>query len=259
MQAKKTENMLLLTTNDLLALLIVLISAACLAFVYWLSGNSKNANLRLPETVEAIDSLLQIASEEGKPALLNLGGGFSPNPDIAGLLGLKQERMIVRRSLNADHPSFVGSSDGFLTLISQQVCHGLYRDALMPEYFNADQASLQALGPMANLASLLSTIPETKPSFLLLYGNFTPEHILSLDQARSIVRLSAVGASTATSQASLWLQADCATLGEDIFAPASDRKPEKSALTGLRTADILRIVISIGILAAAILKVMGEF
>jgi len=251
--------MLLLTTNDLLALMIVLTSAACLVLVFWLSRNTKKGKLRLPDTVEAVDSLLQVSAEEGKPVLLNLGVGFAPNPEIAGLLGLGQQRMIVRRSLNADHPNFVDSSDGLLALVSQQVSRGLYRDALMPEYFDTEQAGLQALGPMANLAGLLSTIPETKPSGLLLYGNFTPEHLLALDQSRHFSRLRVVGASAPTGQAGLWLHADYSALGEDSFGPVSATKPGKSALAGLEATDILRIVISIGLLAAAILKVMGEF
>lgn len=251
--------MLLLTTNDLLALLIVLVSAMCLALVYWLSGNPKKSTLWQPFTAEPIDSLLQISAEEGKPVLLNLGVGFSPNPNVAGLLGLNLQRMLVRRSLTADRPSFVGSGDSLLALVSQQVSRGLYREASMPEYFNVDQAGLQALGPMANLADLLSMIPENKPSGVLLYGSFTPEHLLALDQAVSATRLSAVGASAPTAQASLWLHADRSALGEDCFAPVSPKKPEKGNLAGLKTADMLRVLISIALLAAAILKVMGEF
>lgn len=249
--------MLLLTTNDLLALLIVLASAVCLGLVYWLSGNPKKSSNRIPETMEALESLLQSSAETGKPVLLNQGIGFSPNPEVSGLLGLGLQRVIVERSLTADHPNIVGSGDGLLALISQQVSRGLYHDALMPEYFNMGQASLQALGPMANLASLLSIPPEDNPSGLLLYGSFTPEYALALDQAAGRYT-SVVSASSPTAQESLWLQADHSAIGEDCFAVVSITKPEKSALTGLRTADILRILISIGLLAAAILKVMGE-
>ena len=249
--------MLPLTTNDLLALLIVLASAVCLGLVYWLSGSPKKSSNRLPETAEALEALLQSSAETGKPMLLNQGIGFSPNPEISSLLGLGLQRVIVKRSLTADRPNTVGSGDGLLALISQQVSRGLYHNALMPEYFNVDQAGLQALGPMANLAGLLSIVPESEPTGLLLYGSFTPEYSLALDQAAGKYT-SVVGASSPTTQASLWLQADQSALGEDIFAAASNTKLEKSDLAGLRTADILRILISIGLLAAAILKVMGE-
>jgi hypothetical protein len=251
--------MLPLTTHDLLALLIVLASTLCLALVHWLSGNPKKTNIRLPSTTEAIDSLLQNSAESGKPVLLNLGMGFSPNPEIVALLGLGLQRMVVRRSLTADRPNSVGSGDGLLALVSQQVSRGLYHNALMPELFNMDQASLQALGPMANLASLLNMLPESKPSGLLLYGSFTPEYLLALDQVTNAGSLSMVGASAPTAQASLWLLADYSALGEDCFASASIRKPEKGTLVGLKTADIFRVLISIALLAAALLKVMGEF
>jgi hypothetical protein len=66
------------------------------------------------------------------------------------------------------------------------------------------------------------------------------------------------GASTPTDQAALWLHATHSAVGEDSLGPVSARKPEKSTLAGLEAMDILRIVISIGLLAAAILKVMGE-
>jgi len=128
----------------------------------------------------------------------------------------------------------------------------------MPEYFNVNQTSLQALGPMANLAGLLTMVPESKPSGLLLYGSFTPEYLLALDQAASM-NTSVIGASAPTTQASLWLHADHSAFGEDSLATVSSTKPEKSTLAGLRTADFLRILISIALLAAAILKVMGEF
>ncbi len=251
--------MLPLTTNDLLAFLIVLASALCLALVHWLSSGTKNGRLRLPATAEPIDFLLQNSSEEGKPVLLNLGSGFSQHPEIAGVLGLDLQRMLIHRSMTADHPSFVGSGDGVLALVSQQISRGLYRDALMPEYFSADQAGLQALGPMANLAGLLSMIPENKPSGVLLFGSFTPEYLLALDQATGAARLGVAGASTPSSQASLWLLADHSALGEDCFAPVSTKKLEKQSLVGLRAADILRVLISVALLAAAILKVMGEF
>jgi len=250
--------MLLLTTNDLLALLIVLASAVCLALFYWLSGTPKKSSIRLPSTSEALESLLQTSAEEGKPVLLNQGMGFSPNPEITGLLGLGLQRVIVNRSLTADRPNMVESGDGLLSLVSQQVSRGLYHNALMPEYFNVNQASLQALGPMANLAGLLTMVPESKPSGLLLYGSFTPEHLLALDQGINM-NTSVVGASAPTTQASLWMHADHSAFGEDSFATVSSAKPEKSTLAGLRTADVLRILISIALLAAAILKVMGEF
>ena len=250
--------MLLLTTNDLLALLIVLASAVCLALFYWLSGTPKKSSFRLPSTSEALESLLQTSAEDGKPVLLNQGMGFSPNPEITGLLGLGLQRVIVNRSLTADRPNMVESGDGLLSLVSQQVSRELYHNALMPEYFNVEQASLQALGPMANLAGLLTMVPESKPSGLLLYGSFTPEYLLALDQTAKM-NTSVVGASAPTTQASLWLHADHSAFGEDSFATVSSTKPEKSSLAGLRTLDVLRILISIALLAAAILKVMGEF
>ena len=256
---KHKEKMLPLTTNDLLALLIVLVTALCLGIVYWLFGDPKNGNFRLPATTEPIDSLLQRSAEEGRPVLLNLGVGFSQHPEIAGILGLDLQRMLVSRSLTANRPSYVGSGDGVLALVSQQISRGLYRDALMPEYFDADQAGLQALGPIANLAGLLSLVPENNPAGLLLYGNITPEYLLTLDQNSSAASLGVVGASTATAQASLWLHADHSAIGEDVFAPISAKNLEKSSLTGPKVADILRVLICIALLAAAILKVMGEF
>lgn len=251
--------MLPLTTNDLLALLIVLASAACLALVYWLSGNLKNDSFRLPETAQALEALLQNSAEEGKPVLLNQGLGFWPNPEISGIMGLSAQRGIVRRSLTAENPNPVGSGDGLLSLVSQQVSHGLYQNALMPEFFNTEHAGLEALGPMANLASLLSRVPESNAAGIVLSGKFSPEYVLALEQARNSNVISMVGASSITAQAGLWVQADNSASGEDSFGAFVSPKPGKSNLAGLRTADILRILLSIGLLAAAILKVMGEF
>lgn len=249
--------MLLLSTNDLLALLILLASAICLAVFHWLTRTPKKVNQRLPSTSEVVESLLQTSAEEGKPVQLNQGLGFSPNPEAISLQSLGLQRLLVNRSLTADRPSMVGSGDGLLSLVSQQVSRGLYHNALMPEYFNTDQASLQGLGPMANLAALLTTVPESQPSGVLMYGSFSPEYLLALDAATNI-GTSVVSTSTPTSQASLWLHADYSAFGEDGLSTVSGTKPDKSTLAGFRAMDALRILISIALLAAAILKVMGE-
>ncbi|MEA4812447.1 MAG: DUF6754 domain-containing protein [Anaerolineaceae bacterium] len=249
----------LLTMNDLLALLIVLIAALILALVTLFARSSSRIDMRLPASAMAVDSLLQRSAESGGRILMNFGSGFAQSAELSSLVGLNLQRVILRRSFNADQPAMAGVGEGSLALLSQQLSYTLYTNALIPEGPHAENTGLSGLGPMGNLAGLLNSVPEAKNAGMIMHGSFCPEGLLALDLASQFALETISAASDITAQAAFWPMASHSALGEDYFASVFSDRPARSVTAVLKAADWLRILFCIGLLAAAILKVMGEF
>jgi len=128
----------------------------------------------------------------------------------------------------------------------------------MGELYDPAQQGLGGFGPVANLAALLALTAQPRQKARILSGCYSPEAFIAIDQASRAGQETWLASPALSAQASLSVLAENSLIGEDSLYLSSGAKPAPAAFLSIQAADLVKILIAIGLLAACILKVMGE-
>ena len=246
-----------LSLNDQLALAL-----GAIGFLFLLINlllRKRNNPPHIPEpSKEAVSHLLDASSEEGGRLIIGLGNSFTESGfNLAGISGLGVQRALLKRSLFNDQPLQSYSGDGVLSCLSRMVVHGAYRGALASELFSGSLSQLGGTSPLAYTVSLVNQLSAYSNAGLLLTGLTSPMALLAMDQAdrNSIPTISAIA--SISGQAAGFVGNTINLMGEDVFNAAGRLDQRKASTASLSAQDWLRIVIGVGLLLGAILKMGG--
>lgn len=247
-----------LSLNDQVALAVVLIALLVLLLSLALQSRQPSRRLRKVAAVEDVETLMHESAEKGQRLVIGLGPNLlDRNPSVAGLIGLPFLRVISKRSVFNDQPSQSLSGDGALACLSQMIVRGVYQDTLATEFFKADYGLMIGVTPYAYLAGLLPEVNYHTNAGVIISGQFRPEIILALDLAeRKNLPMIAMSDSL-SAQAVLFASSAQVCLGEDCFSTNQINKKSPVGAASLVSQDVLRILIALGLLAGAVLKLVG--
>ena len=134
---------------------------------------------------------------------------------------------------------------------------GTYQGAVAPELFKPDYALLAGLSPYAYLAGLLPQAASRANAGIMLYGPHRPESLLAADLAERKGNPVIALTSDLSAQAVLLASSAQLSFGEDYFDGGASLQVNSSAAAALQAQDLLRIVITIGLIAGAVLRLLG--
>src|SRR5690606_21308679 len=207
---------------------------------------------------DGIEALMHRTSEEGKGLLLGMGDGFSgQSSGLGDSVGVMIEQIVLSRSVFNDLPTRSFSGDGALACISQLVNHGAYEDAMASELFRSDYSELSGVNAFAWMAGLMPELARKNNAGLILSGTLRPENVLIADLAerKELPLVAATGMLGA--QAAFFATGSAVTLGEDYYLPSIGKVNQRSHHNQAKTMNWLRIVLAIGLIVAAFLKLSG--
>jgi hypothetical protein len=244
-----------LNLNDIVAIALCALALVALSVSLWAHRRNPYAGLRKTRAVANSAALSQAAAEQGQRLIMALGTG--PALSVNSLAGLSVLEALSRRSIFTDQPVHAVSGSGVLASLSQSVVRGTYQGAVAPELFKPDDALLAGLTPFGYLTGLLPQAASRANAGLLLYGPHRPESILAVDLAERkgypVVALSP----DLSAQAVLLASSADVGLGEDYYDAGASLLENRSAAAAQHAQDVLRILIAIGLLAGAILRMLG--
>jgi hypothetical protein len=244
-----------LIINDLLAIGLCVLALVALGVGFLVQRKRPYVGLRKTLAVRSTEILSQAAAEQGKR--LTIGLGLDVADSTTAMASLPVLAALTRRSIFTDQPVRAASGGGTLACLSQSVVRGTYQGAVAPELFKLDYALPAGLSPYAYLAGLLPQAASRANAGVVLYGPHKPESLLIADLAERkgypIIALT----SNLSAQAALLTSAAQISFGEDYFDGGASLQVNRAAAAALQAQDLLRIVIALGLIAAAVLHLLG--
>ena len=244
-----------LSLNDLVAIGLCVLALLALGMNLLVHRKHPYIGLRKTSAVRSSEILSQATAEQGKR--LTIGLGLDVADSVTAMANLPMLAALTRRSIFTDQPVRATSGGGTLASLSQSVVRGTYQGAVAPELFKIDYALLAGLSPYAYLAGLLPQAASRANAGIMLYGPHRPECLLAADIAKHKGNPVIMLTSDLSAQAVLLASSAQLSLGEDYFDGGASLEVNPSAAASLRAQDLLRIVITIGLIAGAVLRLLG--
>ncbi len=245
-------------TLDLLAIAIVCLALLSLAIALLTSRKHPYSNLRKNEALLDAEKLMHEAAEKGLRLTIGLGvSQVSSAPTPANLAGLPVLRLMSRRSVFNDQPAQALAGDGALAALGQLIVRGKYQNALATELFKPDFGLLAGATPYAYLAGLLPEVNYRANAGVFLLGSQRPETILAASLAEQKDLPLVAGTDDLSAQAVLLATNARLCLGEDALNAGAALESDPGAAASVRAQDWLRVLAVLGLLAGAVLKLLG--
>jgi hypothetical protein len=245
-----------------LLLLIIVLLVAILTLLHHaraLAGKQPISRRPLP-ALEVIQLALARGAETGRAIHLSPGSGAigprgSTTETIAGLL--VADRVAAEAALNGA-PVLASSGDAVTHLALRGALRQAYQRAGVGQDY--DPASVQLLAhqdPMAYASGVTTLYGRQKLEASQLIGAFGQEFLLAGEDGaqRGVPQLA--GATTTTALPLVYLTAEGALIGEEIYAAEAYLARTSAPLARLLTQDTLRTVVVIAILVLLVLTFLG--
>ncbi len=249
-----------MSAANLLGVILLLVAVALLILVLaW----TRRRGAR-PPTIRAIEALDDLpvtvgdAVETGQRMHVSLGTGSIGQADTAATLaGLTVLEQIASVATVSDKPPVVSTSDGAAMLLAQNVLENVYKQQNIPDRYDPDSARVIGLSPISFGAAATALIKDESVAGNLIVGQIGQEAVLLAEAGQRAGTTTIASSPDPAAQAVLFAAADHPLIGEDLFAAGAyiGRKP--AHLASLITQDVLRLIIVVGILMAALGKTLN--
>ena len=245
-------------------LLLLIIALIVVGLTLWhharaLSGKRPISRRPLPG-LDVMRRALARGAETGRAIHLSPGSGAvgtrsGTAETVAGLLAA--ERVASEAALNGA-PILVSSGDAVAHLALRGSLRQAYQRAGLGQDY--DPVNVQLLAhqdPMAYASGVTTLYGRQKLEVSQLIGGFGQEFLLAgeVGAQRDVPQLA--GATTTTALPLIYLTADGALIGEEIYAAEAYLARSPAPLARLLTQDALRTVVIIAILVLLLLTVFG--
>ena len=199
-----------------------------------------------------------LAVEAGKRLHISLGyGGVNDVPGASGLVGLTMLQRIARAASISDKPPIATSGEGTLGILSQDTLHSAYQAIRSESLFDPMYGQISGLTPFSYAAGTLPVIFDQQVSTTVLAGHFGSEVALIVDANERVGSYTLAGSDNLEAQAVLYASAQDPLIGEELYAGGAYLNAGLMHQASIRTQDVMRWVVILGILLGSMLKLFG--
>ena len=237
-----------------LVLFIILIGA----FSIYERVRRGGRDLRDISAISRLIYAIGLAVEDGTRLHVSLGtSDMTGEQSAAALAGLSILDRVARTASISDAPPVVTSGDGALSVLSQTVLAGAYREMGVGELHDPAQARLVGVTPFSYAAGTLPVIHDEQVSATLMTGHFGPEIALIGETADRTDGFTLAGTDSLPGQAVLYAAAQEPLIGEELFAAGAYLRSGLVHTASLRVQDVFRWLIIAAILAGGAVRLFG--
>lgn len=199
-----------------------------------------------------------LAVESGKRLHISLGyGGLNDIQGASGLVGLTMLHRIARAASISDQPPVATSGEGTLGILSQDTLQSAYQAIRSENLFDPIYGQISGLTPFSYAAGTLPIIFDQQVSTSILAGHFGSEIALIVDANERVGSQTMAGSDSLEAQAVLYASAQDPLVGEELYAGGAYLNAGLMHQASLRTQDVMRWVVILGILVGSLLKLIG--
>lgn len=239
---------------------IVIGSAAVLLIAFWILFRTHDFYaVRHSAAIQSLQSAQSGAIERGRSRQLVLGnqlnGWTYPGLGLhalACLPGFLSQESVVEGGLS------VSSEDGELAVFARQIARQHYQQGYSLSLHKAGvQTILPGPTPWSLTAGLLSAGTRKIPGSTALLGYFGAEALLWSEAALGSGGDVFSAGGTLAGQSVLFLNVRDLLIGERVFMMPGKPGANRTALAGWLTEDVLRLLLIVGLVLGAVLKMVG--
>lgn len=214
-----------------------------------------------PRRIPAFKTLVEqamLAVEEGRQVHISLGrGGLVDPTSPAALVGLSMVERIATLAAASDRPPVVSTGDGALTLLAQDAQRAVYREIGMEEHYNPWRSRLTGLTPFSYAAGIEPLARDERVALHVLTGHTVAEAAVITDAIERQDVVSVAGSDSLPAQAVFYATARQPLIGEELYAGGAYLGAGPWHLASLWSEDILRLLLILGMVIGAVLKLVG--
>lgn len=157
-----------------------------------------------------------------------------------------------------DGSQYISGGDGALVVFARQLIKGRYQNGFsMALHDSGLRPRLHGPTPLSFTAGFLPELGTHPHGSLALFGDYGPEASLWIEAARTRGACVFAAAGSISSQAALYMNMRDLLIGEEVFMLPGLLEPTAMNRAGWLTEDIVRILLILFLIAAAILKMAG--
>ena len=244
--------------SDLYGLIIVgLFFILILFFLFTGRGRTKRYLRDLPAFIK-LRRGIGLAVEAGQRLHISLGrNGLIGPQGASALVGLSMLQRIARAASISDRPPVATSGEATLAVLSQDTLRTVYKSIGAESQYDPTQGQLSGVTPFSYAAGSLPVIYDRQVAVNILAGHFGSEVALLADAAERNGALTLAGSDSVSAQAVLYATAQEPLIAEELYAAGAYIQAGPAHLASVRAQDIMRWVLIFGILAGAVLKLVG--
>ncbi|MGH2536074.1 MAG: DUF6754 domain-containing protein [Candidatus Promineifilaceae bacterium] len=241
----------------LTTVLTLVITAASLALLLWLTGRAREQPdivLRPLPAYAQLSKQIGRAVENGQGVHVALGQASlaqSANPVAAASLVALDH--VAAEACAHDVPPLVTVGDGTLLLAAQDSLRGAYAAAGRPGDYRPELARFVAPNsrPAAFAAGTSAIVGRADVGGNVMLGRFGPEWLLIAAAADRKGMEQIAASDDPLALAAIWPQVGQLLIGEELLASAAYLRPEPAGIASAQVQDILRWLAVAGLLLAA--------
>jgi len=149
----------------------------------------------------------------------------------------------------------VSGGDGSLVVLAQEIIAGRYQAGFNHQL--AVDTPVYGPTPLSLTPGILSEIHDNPHHLFALFGSYGPEVLTTVSAVRRLGSHIFAAGGSIISQATLFANVEDLLIGEEIFMLPGLMNPKAKFQATLLTEDILRILLSIALIIAVILKMVN--
>ena len=245
-----------ISTPNIVAFALIVLCVVVLLYFIRLYKERPAVSLR---NIKAYDSLQKTVSKAvagGRTIHISTGrGGLEKTSNPASLAALSALESIVEGTTTSNKPPKVTSGDGSLFIASQDALRESEDDSKTPGEVAA-QAQFVApdSSPLAYGSGVSDIVNRGEFGSNVILGRLGPELALITEAAERQNLEQLIGTDDLAALSVALASTDDVLIGEELFAAAAYLQSEPAHIASLQLQDVLRILVTLSILVAAIVS-----
>jgi hypothetical protein len=237
----------------------ILLVGALLAYATWRLKKGNQLQLRPLSAFSTLEGNVGKATESASRFHISVGqaslNGAANPTSIAAMNVLDR---LARDGCANNTPPIVSVGEGTLLLVAQERLQDAYRQAELGQDEAPAVAEFVAheTDPYAYAGGVASLIQQNRLASNVLVGHFGPELAIMAEAATRKNVDQIVGTDDPTTLALGAAMTDNLLVGEELFAAGAYLNGTLSQLAAVQTQDILRLLITLGILGVAVYRIV---
>jgi hypothetical protein len=220
-----------------------------------LAQSGRKPFMRRLAGIDAIEEAIGRATEMGRPVLYVPGiQDIDEMQTVAGLVILES---VARLTAKYETPIRVPVAYPIPFTIAQEMVKSGYLNAGRPEAYDPDSVSFVSPEQFAYVAKITGIMLRDRPAAHIFMGSFFAESLLLAETGYSTGAIQVAGTANVHQLPFFVVACDYTLIGEELYAASAYLSGEPRLVSGLKAADMLKILLILLILTGCVLETMG--
>ncbi len=243
---------------SLIGLGVVLLTGAGILMFTSRIRNGKASTIRLIPEVSRLRRALGLSVEAGTRVHIGLGNSPLTNASsTTSLSGVNTLLGLGLASSTSDHPPLATGGDGSVSLLSKDVLRSVSTETNTRDLYDPDHGVLTGVTPFSYAMGTMDLMRDPGLTTNLLVGTFGAEAGYLSTGNDSPDKFTLAVSDSLVGQSVFFAAGSNVLIGEELFALPAYLAAKPSFLASLKVQDILRLLLCLGLVTAAVLKVLG--